>query len=55
MKTFPIMKRINTELLNCLLIGGGGFIYKSKGGMGSARSVQEITDLLEEGKSIGGI
>jgi len=28
----------------------GGFIYKSKGGIGSTRSDQEITDLLEEGK-----
>jgi len=36
------------------LIESGGFIYKSKGGIGSARSDQEITDLLEEGKSIGG-
>jgi len=34
------------------LIGSGGFIYKSKGGIGSARSDEEITDLLEEGKSI---
>jgi len=32
------------------LIGSGGFIYKSKGVIGSARSDQEITDLLEEGK-----
>jgi len=50
-KTFPIKKRVK---LNCLLIESGGFIYKSKGGIGSARSDQEITDLLEEGKSIGG-
>jgi len=34
------------------LIGSGGFIYKSKGGIGSARSDQEILDLLEEVKSI---
>jgi len=37
---------------NCLLIGSGGFIYKSKGGIGSGRSDQEISNLLEEGKSI---
>jgi len=36
------------------LLGSGGFIYKSIGGIGSARSDQEITDILEEGKSIGG-
>jgi len=32
------------------LTGSGGFIFKNKGGIGSARSDQEITDLLEEGK-----
>jgi len=42
------------SILNCLLIGSGGFIYKSKGGIWSARSDQEITDLLEEGKIIVG-
>jgi len=46
-KTFPIKKRINTELF---IDRKGGFIYKSKGGIWSARSDQEITGLLEEGK-----
>jgi len=45
-------KRINTELF--IDRKWVGFIYKSKGGIGSARSDQEITTLLEEGKSIGG-
>jgi len=40
-KTFPTRKDS---------IRSGGFKYKSKGGIGSARSDQEITDLLEEGK-----
>jgi len=45
------MKRINnTELF---INGKQGFIYKSKGGIGLARSDQEIMDLLEEGKDIG--
>jgi len=34
-------------------MGKVGLIYKSKGGISSARSGQEITDLLEEGKSNG--
>jgi len=41
------------SILNCLLIGSGVFIYKSKGRIGSARSDQEMSDLLEEGKSVG--
>jgi len=49
-KTFPIKKRINNELF---IDRKGGFVYKSKGGIGSPRSDQEIKDLLEEGKSIG--
>jgi len=36
------------SILNILLEGSGGFIYKSKGGIGSALLDQEITDLLEE-------
>jgi len=32
------------------LIGNGCFIYKSKGGIGSARLDKEIMALLEEGK-----
>jgi len=36
------------------MIGSGGFIYKSKGGIGSAKSDQEILNLSEEGKDIGG-
>jgi len=38
-KTFPIKKRINTELF--IYRKWGAFIYKSKGGIGSARSDQE--------------
>jgi len=38
------------SILNCLLIGSGGFIYKSKGGIRSTRSDQEITDLIEVGQ-----
>jgi len=45
-KTFPIKKE---SILNCLFIGNGGLYTKVKEG-----SDQEITDLLEEGKSIGG-
>jgi len=30
-------------------MGKGSFIYKSKGGIESERSDQEISDLLEEG------
>jgi len=37
------------SILNCLLMGNRGFIYKSKGGVGSEGSDQEKTDLLEEG------
>jgi len=46
-KTFQSRKE---SILNCLLIGSGGFIYKSKGGIGSARSDQEISDIFEEGE-----
>jgi len=50
-KTFQSGKE---SILNCLLTGSGGFTYKSKGGIGSARWDQEITEHLEEGKSFGG-
>jgi len=37
------------SILNCLFMGKRSFIYKSKGGIGSDRSNQEISDHLEEG------
>jgi len=37
------------SILKCLFMGKGSFIYKSKGGIESERSDQEISDLLEEG------
>jgi len=37
------------SILNCLFMGERSFIYKSKGGIGSDRSDQELSDLLEEG------
>jgi len=40
------MKRINTELFIDVKMG---FIYKSKGGIGSGESDQEKMDLLKEG------
>jgi len=46
-ETFPIKKRINTELFTK---GKQGFIYKSKGEIGWRWSDQEISDLLEEGR-----
>jgi len=46
-KTFPIKKRINTELF---IDRSGGFMYKNKGGIGSEGLDQEISDLSEEGK-----
>jgi len=42
------------SILNCLLVGKRSFIYKSKGGVGSEGSDQEISNFLEEGKSISG-
>jgi len=46
-KTFPIKKRINTELF--IDEKNGLFKYKSKGGIGSEGSDQEKMDFLDEG------
>jgi len=51
-KTFPIKKRINTELF----IDRKWALYtKGKRGIRSARSDQEISDLSEEGKILAEI
>jgi len=42
------------SILSCLLMGNRSFIYKSKGGIGSEGSDQEISDLLEEVRVLAG-
>jgi len=42
------------SILNCLLMGNRGFIYKSKGGIGPEGSDQGISNLLEEGRVLAG-
>jgi len=50
-KTFPVKKRINTELF---INGKEGLFTKVKEGLDQTELIKKISDLLEEGRILAG-